>query len=397
MRVLSLVSSFDPARGGTQSGARGLVLAAQRAGVREVVAAAGTREARERADRFVASLRAEGVVVEQFPTLPWPPEAPDRWGISFQQAAWAARGLGEFDVLHIHGAWGMGLIAGLLAARRRAIPVVVTPHESMTQFDMDDSRSAARRTQKALLKRVYLHYATLFAFTSELEARDSMPLDEADRRRVVHYPLVDGTVPPASVRARGDGRELRVGIVGRIHPKKNLDVLIEALALTPEHVKLVVAGDARHGFVDLPNQLRARAGEVGIADRIEWLGFVDPVDRSALFDSLDLLAMPSVFESFGMSAAEAMLEGLPVLVSQRTGIAEVIRRHGGGVVTDASPAAVAAALREIDSDRSKLQRMGEAAQVAIRQDLSFAAVGDQLAAIYEEAVSRSAGGRGSDA
>ena len=52
-----------------------------------------------------------------------------------------------------------------------------------------------------------------------------------------------------------------------------------------------------------------------------------------LLAGLDVLAMPSEYESFGLSAAEAMLHGVPVLVSERTGIAEVIARHGGGRIT----------------------------------------------------------------
>jgi hypothetical protein len=96
MKVLSIVSSLDPARGGTQAGATNMVLATQRAGVHNVLVAAGTPAARRRAHAFTAPLREEGVRVKQFASLPWPPEHPDRWGLSVPQMRWVARNVEEF-------------------------------------------------------------------------------------------------------------------------------------------------------------------------------------------------------------------------------------------------------------------------------------------------------------
>jgi len=371
-----------------------MVLATQRVGVENVLVAGGNAEARERADRFAEPLRREGVLFKQFPTLPWPREAPDRWGLSYQQSSWVMRHVADYDLLHIHGIWGVGLLGGLAAARWRGVPVVVTAHEALTAFDIDDSRSEARRRQKLALRALYLRWATMFVLTSELEATDSLPPSESARLRVIHYPLVDPRQPVPPLHPRGTHTELRVGVIGRIHPKKNVGVLVEALAQLPEHVRLVVAGDARHGFVDLPDRLRERAAALGVDHRVEWLGFVSPEDRGELVDSLDLVAMPSVFESFGMSAAEAMLQGVPVLVSQRTGIAEVIARRGGGTVASADPAGVAEAIRKLDDDREALGRLGREAQAAILAELTYTQVGQALEAAYAEALALGSGRRG---
>jgi glycosyltransferase involved in cell wall biosynthesis len=260
-------------------------------------------------------------------------------------------------------------------------PIVVTAHESLTTFDIDGSRSASRRRQKLFLKSLYMRYTTLFVLTSELEARHSLP--PWVRQRTVHCPVVDGEGAVPVVRPRGEGPGLRVGFLARIDPKKNLDLLIDAMAQLPDHVRLVIAGD---GPADLAKSLRRRADRLGVSDRLEWLGFVEPGDRTRLLENLDLLAMPSAFESFGLSAAEAMLHGVPVLVSDRTGIAEVIGRHGGGRITEAAVPAIATAISELDADRGALGGMGACGQMAVREELNYARIGQSLYDAYTDAL-----------
>jgi glycosyltransferase involved in cell wall biosynthesis len=175
---------------------------------------------------------------------------------------------------------------------------------------------------------------------------------------------------------------LRVGFLGRIDPKKNLDLLIEAMAALPEEVHLTIAGD---GPADLVGSLRLRADRLGVSDRLEWLGFVDSKERTRLLEGLDLLAMPSAFESFGLSAAEAMLHGVPVVVSQRTGIAELIRRHGGGRIVEADVASIAAAIGELEVDRESLRTMGAQGQAAVMEELDYVRVGQALHTAYVDA------------
>lgn len=381
LKVLSVVPGLDPARGGMASAATSMLLAAQRAGVDSVVAVPEHGGPGGASHALVDLLEQSGVAVKALPTLPWPRRAAYRWGISPAQVIWTARNIADFDLVHVHGVWGMAPLSGLAAGWMAGKPIVVTAHESLTTFDIDGSRSQARRRQKLLLKSVYMRWTTLFLLTSELEARHSLP--PWIRQRTVHYPVLDGDREVPVVRPRGEGPDLRVGFLARIDPKKNLDLLIRAMAHLPAHVRLTIAGD---GPADLVKSLRRRADLLGVNDRLEWLGFVEPGDRTRLLESLDLLAMPSAFESFGLSAAEAMLHGVPVLVSERTGIAEVISRHGGGRITKAAVPAIAAAISELDADRGALEGMGASGQAAVREELNYARIGQSLHDAYLDAV-----------
>jgi len=364
--------------------ATNMLLAATKAGVDSVVAVPDHRGPDGASARALTDLlEPSGVVVRVMPALSWPRRASYRWGMSPAQLAWTARHVRGFDLVHVHGIWGMAPVGGLVAGRMAGKPVVVTAHESLTRFDIDGSRSAARRRQKQVLKAAYLRYATLFVLTSELEARTSLP--PAMRRRIVHYPIVDETRAVPELRPRGQRRELRVGFLARIDPKKNLDLLIDALPRLAGHVRLVVAGTGPPALVD---SLRARAQRLRLTDRIEWLGFVEPRDRPRLLASLDLLAMPSAFESFGLSAAEAMLHGVPVLVSEQTGIAEVIRRHRAGRITTADVPCIAGAIGELDADRGALLETGARGQDAVREELGFGRIGRALSDAYQDAAGR---------
>ena len=370
---------LDPGRGGMASAATNMLLAAAGAGVECVVAAPEHKGCDGTAARgLIDLLEPAGVTVRLMPALPWPPGVAYRWGISPAQITWTAQHVRGFDIVHVHGIWGVASVGGLLSGRITGTPIVVTAHESLTRFDIDGSRSAARRREKLLLKRLYLRYATLFVLSSDLEVEDSLPATA--RYRTVYYPLVDDRCVLPALRPRGGQRELRVGFLGRIDPKKNLDLLIDALGQLPAHVHLVVGGSGPPAAVA---GLRARAARLGVSNRIEWLGFVEPADRPRLLARLDLLAMPSAFESFGLSAAEAMLDGVPVLVSERTGIAELVRRHSAGHLTTPTVPGIVKAIAEIDARRDKLSGTGSRGQAAVSAELSYGRIGQALYDAYQ--------------
>ena len=380
MKVLSVVVSLDPELGGTQAAATQMMRATQAAGVTNTVVTAATPAARERAVTYVRRLEADGVEVKQFRAVTWLPGA-DKLGVSFEAMRWLIRRVGGYDVVHVHGVWGLTLLAALAAARLRGVPVVLTPHESLTAIDIETSRNAVRQRLKLALRALYLRWTTVFVVNSQLEADSSVPEVATDRVNVTYHPVVEPGAPQAQPRPRGADERLRVGFLGRLHPKKNLDLVIDSLALLPDHVELVVAGGGL-----LLEQMRRHAEQRGVQGRVEWLGFVSPDERTRFLEGIDVLVMPSTFESFGMSAAEAMLEGVPVIVSEPTGIAEVIRRHSAGVVVPPDAESIAAAIKRLDGDRGALAALSAAGREAVHDELSLEHAGNSLLEAYERAL-----------
>ncbi len=357
-----------------------LVLASHHAGIEQVVSCSQGEHMKSRARALIGELEQAGIPVVCFDQVRRPIGLAERWSMSPAQVPWIRRHVHEFDAVHVHGIWNIGALSGLGFARRRGVPVVVTAHESLTAVDIDTSRSRLRRLQKLVVKSAYLRWTTLFVLTSGLETTTSLP--ESAPRETIPYALVDPARSVPELMPRGTGPELRVGYLGRIARKKNLPLLIESLTQLPDHVRLVVAGDTNG---ELGEAARRLAQELGVTGRVQWLGFVSPEQRQDFLNGVDILAMPSSFESFGMAGAEAMLCGVPVLVSDRTGLAELVQRRGGGVIVQTAPGSVAAAIRELDGDRGRLAQLGAQAQAAVRDELGYERVGNALRGAYERA------------
>ncbi|WP_423232531.1 glycosyltransferase [Akkermansia sp. JRP_AM1] len=141
---------------------------------------------------------------------------------------------------------------------------------------------------------------------------------------------------------RREGERFRAGFLGRFHPIKNLESLIRAWgSLNLRDAELLLIGD---GPEDYAAQLKRLAAEVG-GPGIRFTGFAAGREKYELLASLNVLCAPSHQENFGMSIAEGLLAGTPVIASKGTPWEELDTRRCGWW-RDNSPAALAAALEE---------------------------------------------------
>lgn len=110
--------------------------------------------------------------------------------------------------------------------------------------------------------------------------------------------------------------------VGTIQPRKNLVRLIEAFAQLKDkhpHLQLVLAGN--RGW--LSEDIYAAPQQLGVADRVKFLGYIDEGDKPALYAGAELTALLSLFEGFGLPILESMACGTPVIASDSSSLPEV--------------------------------------------------------------------------
>jgi glycosyltransferase involved in cell wall biosynthesis len=191
---------------------------------------------------------------------------------------------------------------------------------------------------------------------------------------VLPHPL-SGTEP--LVRPTHSSDVFSVGFLGRLDPKKNVDVLFRAVARLPDDVHVCVAGTGI-----LEEKLHALAASVGIGDRVHWLRFVQGETKRRFLASIDVLVLPSAYECFGVAAAEAMQVGVPVIVSETTGIAELVRDRGGGLVVRPDVMELADAIAGIASDPQRRIALGDRAREVAARELSVETHGRRLLAAY---------------
>jgi glycosyltransferase involved in cell wall biosynthesis len=250
------------------------------------------------------------------------------------------------------------------------------PHEALTRFDMARGGTRGLRLAKRVLRGWYLRRVDRIVVSSELERRDS-GLDDDPRTIAIPHPVLDETVPaPAAAPALGGA--LRIGFLGRLDPKKNLHRLVKALATAPD-ARLIVGGD---GDPVYRADIEALIARHGVADRVTWLGFVGAAAKPEFFRTVDVVAMPSEFECFGLVAAEALGAGTPVILSPTVGIAELIADADCAAIVPPRSDALAACFRRL-GDRAELTRWRTNARRVALELFSFAAHGTRLRETYE--------------
>lgn len=190
--------------------------------------------------------------------------------------------------------------------RRRRIPAL-RPLERLIYGGYDHVISISDATQENLLK--WLGRANDGRF-SVVENGIDVPRF-AGAQAIAREELLPGCRPD----------DVLMGMVASFTPQKNHAGMFEALALLPERYKLLLAGEG-----PMLDDMKAKAEAVGVAGRVAFLGFRR--DVPGFMKGVDLLVIPSLWEGFGLVAAEAMACGTPVAASDIDGLSEVVGACG---------------------------------------------------------------------
>ena len=225
-----------------------------------------------------------------------------------------------------------------------------------------------------------MRYIDIIVMTSDLEHADS--IRPTERAVVIPHPVV--VDPPEDPATEPQFPPLVVGYIGRLHPKKNVEVLLRAVAALGISAKVIVCGDGDPAY---RAQLHQLVDELSLTARVEWRGHVDAAGRANLFAESHVVAMPSTYESFGMAAAEAMAAGVPVIVSRTTGVAPVVEKYECGKLVDAGAVdELHAALADIASDASWRRQARINSLRAASAAYSYDSYAERIAAVYAELV-----------
>ena len=282
------------------------------------------------------------------------------------------------DLVHTHT--HAGKYWGRLAAILAGVPSIVhTEHNS--EFG---APALFRPFNRLLLRR------TDAVITFSAAQRDRLTAEEGiapDRIAVIPSGIAIGALDPsARERARealAAGSQDRLLVhVGRLSAVKNQALAIEALALLPPGVRLVLIGDGRDREA-LTELARAR----GVAARTDMLGY--RADAAALVAGADAALVTSHNEAMPLAAIEAMLAETPVVSTPWRGAGEMLGNGTFGVVAaDFSPAAMAAAIRSVLDDPDAARERAARAAAFARIEYDVATTARRHLALYRDVIAR---------
>lgn len=288
----------------------------------------------------------------------------------------------ESEVLHTHGLWLHPNFATSRAAREADKPIVISPRGMLAPWALEQ-RKMLKRLMWSVVQRQYLADADLIHVTSDEEG-------EEVRRAGITSPLavvpngVDLTEFPLSQlqQAREPGRRRVILFLSRVHPKKGIDLLLDAWRdVSPRHTdaKLIIAGPGEPQHIEA---LRAELKDGRRLSRAEYIGLVEGVERSRLLATATAVVLPSRNENYGMVVAEALASGTPVITTTNVPWPEINRRRCGWRVQAESVELGAAIDTALSVDSHELDAMGDRGRRLIEESHSTAAAAQQMEAAY---------------
>jgi glycosyltransferase involved in cell wall biosynthesis len=258
----------------------------------------------------------------------------------------------------------------------RTLPTVVTVHD-MAWLRVQAHTPIYARAYFGTAMRTAYRGAAAVVVDSAFSGREYAELSGDPRAPVVVPPGVDGRF--RSIERRPDAAPF-VLVAGTVERRKNLLRAIEVAAAIPE-LRVVSIGPPTAYL----HEVRARATELGIAGRVDLLGYVDRPAIDTLYARATLALVPSRYEGFGYALAEALCAGLPVIASDRASLPEV----GAGEVRLIDPddgAGWIDAVRDVLADRDAAERRAAALRGAACERFAWAHAARSLRDVYARVV-----------
>ncbi|QDU84873.1 Putative glycosyltransferase EpsD [Planctomycetes bacterium Pla163] len=383
-RPLRVVHVMESTIGGTRRHLVDVALGQAEAGLDVHVIASCERHAEFRDD--LERLAAEGVGVLELPMV-----RSLRPLVDYSHLRAVQRHLRAIvpDVVHTHSS--KGGVLGRVASLRTGIGARVhTPHTFAFLFSHMFG-PAKRRVFRSIEERLARGTHVVVAVgAGEAETMLASGVVRADQVRVVPNGIDPGPFETAEPLARADlgahQDELLLGVVGLLNVAKGQDLALRALARPgAERARLVLVG---HG--DTEGELRALAADLGVADRVEFLGWRRDVPR--ILRSLDGLVLPSRWEGLPYVVLEAMAAGTPVLAARVDGARDLVGDGRGGFTFEVeSVDGLTGCIAHLASlTRDERERLGASGRATLLAGHTRSTMVSGLEAVYREAVALNA-------
>ncbi len=373
MRVLHVIPSIGPLRGGP-SVAMGLIARALRdAGVDVDVATTNDNDTELLKVPIGEPVPENGVRYWYFARTAQP------YTTSAGLARWLRTNTANYDLVHAHALFTFATSVSTSAARKNGVPYIIRPLGTLARYGMQQ-HSLLKQGSWWLVERRLLRKAAAVHFTSEAEREEAERLGQW---RSVVVPL--GIEQPATPKRADAGAPLTFLFLSRIHPKKRVELLLHAFAearLVLPAARLLIAGTGAPVYVQ---ELKQLATQIGIGEAVTWLGHVTGAEKTRVFEQSHAYVLPSINENFGIAPVEALATGLPVIVSRGVAIHREVEQYQAGlVVTDTTGSLVHAMLQM--ANPQTLAVMALNARNLARTKFSTANMQQGLLAMYAQVV-----------
>lgn len=279
------------------------------------------------------------------------------------------------DIIHNHGLWMMPNVYPGMVAKQHNLPSVISPRGMLTAWAMQNG-SVVKRLFWPLVQKPALTATTCFHATARSEYEDI-------RRMGFRQPVA---VIPNGIDIPDDVTKQRSGLrtllfLGRVHPKKGLDMLLPAWKAVQDRFsdwRLSIAGPDNDGYLAQMQHLAQRLQ----LKRTEFVGAVRGEAKWDAYRNAELFVLPTYSENFGMAVAEALASGVPAIVSKGAPWGDLDKKAAGwwiDIGLDPLVSCLEGALAQVPDT---LNEMGQRGRNWMEKEFSWDRLGLQMDETY---------------
>jgi glycosyltransferase involved in cell wall biosynthesis len=383
MKVLHVIPSIAPVRGGPSYAVLAMVKALRLQGIDAEIATTNDNSA-----ELLDVPLYQRCEYEQVPVWFLPRFSPPMKEFIFSAALtqWLWQHMRDYDILHTHYIFSYPSTCAGVIARYQGIPYVVRTIGQLTPWALAQSQQK-KQIYSCLIERHNLNSAAAIHCTSTGEAEDV-------RQFGIHTPTLNlplGVNPAIDLPASKQEirrvfnispKTLIVLFLSRLHYKKRPDLLLHAcsqLALQNYDFHIIFAGSGEPDYLTYLNSLVV---SLNLTSRISMADFVIGRDKERLLQGADIFVLPSFSENFGVAVAEAISYGLPVIVTPDVQIAPEIAAAKAGLVIDGEVDALSSAIAQLLTSPDLRRQLGENGKRLATRRYSWNAIATNLIDAY---------------
>jgi glycosyltransferase involved in cell wall biosynthesis len=283
---------------------------------------------------------------------------------------------GSIEYIHSHGLWMMpNIYAGLIAKKYR-IPLIISPRGALSRQAMRTGLRLVKVAFWILFQKNVLKSATYFHATSKSECSDIQRMGFRQPAAVI-----PNGIDIQKIGKITESSQMSLLFLGRIHPIKGIENLLHAWVSVQNQFpnwKLQIAGPGDKKYI---NKIKSLSRDL-LAERVYFLGPLYGADKWNAYRSADLYILPSFSENFGMTVAESLSVGTPVITSKGAPWSGLVNRNAGFWVDSDILSLKLCLSKTLYLSRKELYKMGINGAEWMQDEFSWDTIALQMLEVY---------------
>ncbi len=295
----------------------------------------------------------------------------------------------NFDLVHITGIWNFPVLAGSYVSRKFKIPYIISPIGTLDPDVFKRKSYIFKKIYYNLVSKKDLEKASLIHYTTEYEKEKTEKYLKIKNRGIVlprgielkEFEEFDNSIFNKFYFLRDKKYIL---FLSRINWKKGLDILIPSfyeISKEFKNIYLLISGPDNEGYSKI---IKKTIKYYGIEDKVIFTGPLSGKEKIGILKNAEIFVLPSYSENFGLAAVEAMACKTPVIISNKVGIYDEVRKNKAGIVVDTNPESIYKGIKFLLENHKVKEEISINGRKLVERYYNIEKLAEKMIRIYEE-------------